>query len=98
MYWYGHGMDGWGFGLMAFSFLLFWALVVVAIVLLVRYFGRSGHRSGSFPPPGPYGPPPGNPAEQLLAERFARGEIDEEEYQRRLNTLRASTGPRGDGA
>lgn len=93
MYWYGHGMGGWGFGLMAFSFLLFWALVIVAIVLLVRYFGRAGRQGGSFPPPGSYGPP-GSTAEQLLAERFARGEIDEEEYQRRLNTLRASTGSR----
>jgi putative membrane protein len=30
--------------------------------------------------------------EQLLAERFARGEIDEDEYRRRLDTLRG-TGP-----
>ncbi|MFI0716705.1 SHOCT domain-containing protein [Streptomyces inhibens] len=28
--------------------------------------------------------------EQILAERYARGEIDEEEYQRRLATLRGS--------
>lgn len=28
--------------------------------------------------------------EQLLAERFARGDIDEEEYQRRLAALRSS--------
>ncbi len=97
MYWYGHGMGGWGFGLMTFSFLLFWALVVVAIVLLVRHFGRgAGHQGGPFPP-GPYGTH-ASTAEQLLAERFARGEIDEEEYQRRLNTLRASTGSRDGSA
>lgn len=29
-------------------------------------------------------------AEDILAERFARGEIDEAEYQERLTTLRAS--------
>ncbi|MFI9201609.1 SHOCT domain-containing protein [Streptomyces sp. NPDC053048] len=34
-------------------------------------------------------PPPSSP-EQILAERYARGEIDEEEYQRRLATLRGS--------
>ena len=30
-------------------------------------------------------------AEELLAERYARGEIDEEEYRRRLEVLRTST-------
>ena len=88
MYWYGHGMGwAWGWGLMTFAF---WALVVVAVVLLIRHFSRSGeHR-----PPGPhaYGPPPPDAphtsAEQLLAERYARGEIDDEEYRRRLATLR----------
>ena len=90
MFWYGHDMGGWGFGLMTFSFIVFWALVIVAIVLLVRHFGRTGQPPGTFPPAGPSTPT--STAEQLLAERFARGDIDEEEYQRRLRTLRASTG------
>ena len=30
------------------------------------------------------------PQEQVLAERFAHGEIDEEEYRRRLEILRTS--------
>ncbi|MFG2907794.1 SHOCT domain-containing protein [Kitasatospora sp. NPDC048286] len=34
--------------------------------------------------------------EQLLAERFARGEIDAEEYRHRLDTLRSANGPGGD--
>jgi len=83
MYWYGHGMGwAWGWGLMMF---VFWALVVVAVVLLIRHFSRAGGR----PPSGPhsYGTPPPS-AEQLLAERYARGEIDDEEYRRRLATLR----------
>jgi uncharacterized membrane protein len=29
----------------------------------------------------------------LLAERFARGEIDEQEYRQRLDTLRGTTHP-----
>ncbi|USA02076.1 SHOCT domain-containing protein [Streptomyces lydicamycinicus] len=56
------------------------------------------HRSADRPRPGPLGPRPrraplprsGPPAEQILAERYARGEIDEEEYRRRLVTLRGA--------
>jgi putative membrane protein len=93
MFWYGPGM-GWGAGLMTGSFLLFWGLVIVAIVLLVRHLGRPGQRPGS--PPGPPSPPVST-AEQLLAERFARGEIDDEEFHRRLATLRAASGTPGQG-
>ncbi|MFF4921518.1 SHOCT domain-containing protein [Kitasatospora sp. NPDC001261] len=39
---------------------------------------------------------PGVSPEQLLAERFARGEIDAEEYRHRLDTLRSANGPGGD--
>jgi len=93
MFWYGPGM-GWGYGLMTGSFFLFWGLVIVAVVLLVRHFGRSGQRPG--PPPGPPSPP-GSTAEQLLAERFARGEIDDEEFHRRLTTLREASGTTDQG-
>ncbi|MGP4016577.1 SHOCT domain-containing protein [Saccharopolyspora sp. 5N708] len=55
---------------------LFWALVIAAIIALVRYLQRTGRvERGTVS------------AEELLAERFARGEIDEEEYRRRLATL-----------
>jgi putative membrane protein len=76
-------MSGWGFALMAISAVVFWGLVIVGIVMLVRYFGRSGQPTTAAPTP-----------EQLLAERFARGEIDESEYDARLATLRA---PHHDG-
>jgi putative membrane protein len=56
--------------------------VIFGIVALVRYVGRGGPQSG-----GPVQPPA---PERLLAERFARGEIDEEEYQRRLAVLRTA--------
>ena len=48
-------------------------LIVTAVVLLVRHFGG---RSG-----------PGG-AERVLADRFARGEMDEDEYRRRRDALR----------
>lgn len=93
MFWYGHGMGGWGYGLMTLSFIVFWGLVIVAIVLLVRHFGRPGEQAGSFrPPESPAATK--STAEQLLSERYARGEIDDEEYQRRLNTLREVSPPR----
>ncbi|MFD2421418.1 SHOCT domain-containing protein [Amycolatopsis pigmentata] len=81
MYWYGHGMGGWGFALMTVSQILFWALIIAGIVALVRYVGRRSQHTGSF------GASRQTP-EQLLAERFARGEISEEEYQRGLDLLR----------
>lgn len=80
MYWYGSGMSGWGYALMTISMVLFWGAVIVGIVALVRHFGRG---SGQAPPP----PSQRASPEQLLAERFARGEIDEEEYRRRLAAL-----------
>ena len=83
MMYYGD-MSGWGFALMAISAVVFWGLLILAIVMLIRYFGRSGQPPTAAPTP-----------EQLLAERFARGEIDESEYEARLATLRA---PNRDGA
>jgi putative membrane protein len=69
-------MNGWGFLFGAFSNLIFLGLVVAGIVLLVRYLGRTPGRTLWTPNP-----------RQILAERFARGEIDEEEYRRRLRVL-----------
>ncbi len=89
MYWYGDHMSGWGYGLGILGMVLFWGVVILAIVATVRYLGRS--RPGAAPPP-PHTPPapPSGSAEQILAERFARGEIDADEYGRRLDTLRQS--------
>jgi putative membrane protein len=88
MYW-GNGMGGWGMVLMTVSSLLFWALVIAGIVMLVRYTGRAGQSAV----PANQGPTP----QQVLADRFARGEIDEDEYTRRLHVLggAASTRPPG---
>jgi putative membrane protein len=56
--------------------LLFWVLVIVAIVWIVRAFsGRGGGEPRETP-------------EQILKRRYARGEIDKDEYERRLSDLR----------
>jgi putative membrane protein len=73
-------MSGWGYGFMALNTIVFWALLVGAAVLLYRAFrGADAQRPGT---------PTASPAEQILAERHARGEIDDEEHRRRLKTLR----------
>jgi putative membrane protein len=83
MMYYGPGMGAWGYLLMTLNVVLSWALVIAGIVVLVRYLGRSGWAgSGSVDSPGR--------AEATLAERFAQGEIDEEEYRRRLSVPRGA--------
>ncbi|MFK4145373.1 SHOCT domain-containing protein [Streptomyces sp. NPDC004065] len=87
MYWYPHGMNGWGWFAMSLGTVLFWAVLITAGVLLFRALNR-----GSGPAAGqPYDPVRRPTPEQLLAERFARGEVDEEEYRRRLAVLRQET-------
>jgi putative membrane protein len=86
MYWYGGGMSGWGYALMSVSMILFWGAVIFGIVLLVRYLGRGGQPPAA--PPQSAEPPPS--PERLLAERFARGDIDDEQYRQRLAVLRGA--------
>ncbi|WP_322748274.1 MULTISPECIES: SHOCT domain-containing protein [unclassified Frankia] len=78
-------MWGWGWGawlMMSVMTVLFWSLIIAGVVALVRYVG-GGHAAGH--------PGTGSgqaDAEHVLAERFARGEIDEDEYKRRSDLLR----------
>ncbi|GLY65618.1 SHOCT domain-containing protein [Amycolatopsis taiwanensis] len=85
MYWYGNGMGGWGYVLWTVSTIAFWVVVIAGLVALVRYFSRRPMSHAM----GPRGSQPPRPSpEQLLAERFARGEIDENEFHRAMDTLR----------
>ncbi len=70
----GGNMMGGMMGPMMLGMLLFWTLVIVALVLLVRLLWdrRTGSRGAAI---------------TILQERFARGELDREEYQERLSTL-----------
>lgn len=86
MYGFNDGMSGWGYVLMALSMIGFWALVVIAAVALLRHRPASGGHS-----------PPASP-DQLLAERFARGEIDDDEYYRRLAVLEQGRLPHEKGS
>ncbi|WP_026256730.1 SHOCT domain-containing protein [Mycobacterium sp. 155] len=84
MFWSDH-MSGWGYAGMVIGMVLFWALIIVGIVALIR-FSTGNTQAGSIPQFSPYTESP----EQLLAARFARGEIDEAEYQQRLAVLRGA--------
>ena len=72
---YGHMMGGgWIFG--PIMMILFVALIVAVVVLIVRWLGGSG--GGARP----------KAALDILEERFARGEIDKEEFEARRQALR----------
>lgn len=68
---------GWGFAMLLMS-LLFLALIVVGVVLVARSFSP-GDRSQQGPTDGR--------ALDILDERFARGEIDQKEYEERRRIL-----------
>ncbi|MBO0787877.1 MAG: SHOCT domain-containing protein, partial [Actinobacteria bacterium] len=86
---------GWGPGgwIWIAWMILFWGgLLAAAVYLIRRQHGPAATGPAGTGPGGtiPGGTGPGGtiPAETVLAERYARGEIDTDEYQRRLATLR----------
>ena len=80
-YWH-HGGD-WGWGHLLFGsmmMILFWGGIIVAIILAVRWLGR-GSSDGTTPATSR------NKALDILQERFARGEIDKDEFEERKRLL-----------
>jgi putative membrane protein len=76
-------MGAWGWGGMIFGpimMIVFIAVAVVVVVLLVRWLGRPGHGGALYSPPGK------TPLD-ILKERFAKGEIDREEFEERRRVL-----------
>lgn len=72
---------GWGWLFMVLATVSFWALVALAVVALFR-----GARSDTTP----RGRSEGQDASQVLDQRFARGEIDADEYRARKDVLRSA--------
>lgn len=88
--WYddGHMDGGWGIVMAMAMMGVVVALVAAGVVIAVVAATRSTRA-----PSGGNVLEPTAGAEQILAERLARGEIDTEEYQARLHAMRAR--PRG---
>ena len=71
-------MDHYGWGGMGFGMLLFWGLLIVGIVMLVKCTmssGSCGKRDGE------------KSALDILKERYARGEIEREEFEQKKHDL-----------
>jgi putative membrane protein len=89
MMWWDDG--GWGAGgwiLMSLMMVAFWGGLIALVVWLVQSV-----RSDSNPrQPAGF---PTDRAEEVLAERFARGEIDEDEFQRRRGLLHPGSAVNG---
>jgi putative membrane protein len=84
-------MDGNGWGWMSggLMMLIFWGGLVTLVVFLVRGFGArspQGEEKRSGPDAG-----------EILAERFARGEISEDEFDQRRRVLERGTSVDGHG-
>lgn len=77
-----HPAWGWGHMIVGgFMMIAFWGGIIVLVVLLVRWLGGAGtssHTSSSAPRRTPL---------EILQERFAKGEIDKEEYEERRKLL-----------
>lgn len=76
-------MESYGWGHMLFGGLMmvsFWGIIIALVVLLVRGLTRS--RGGTLSQQRPA-------ALDILQERYARGEIDREEYAQRKRDLRS---------
>ena len=79
--WYHDGVGWGGWIMMALAMVAFWGVVVFIVVALFR-----GTASGRTDGPVPRQQSP----MEILDERFARGEIDEDEYHARQAALRAN--------
>ncbi|MGW1895440.1 SHOCT domain-containing protein [Streptomyces sp. NPDC002004] len=76
-------------------FPLIWAAVVLGIVTVLR---RTAWRGGRRGPWRPFAPDDHNAPIAVLGRRFAAGEIDEDEYWRRLSVLDEQFGRSKGGA
>jgi putative membrane protein len=69
--------DGHMFGFGGGFMWLFWIAVIVAIVFMVKLFLGNGSDQDNEP----------KSAEEILKERYAKGEIDREEFERKRKDL-----------
>jgi putative membrane protein len=73
-------MEGWGWswGMGIIHGLLWWAILVLGIIVLVRVLGRDSGRGPA---------PSAETALDILKKRYARGEIGKEEFEEKKRDL-----------
>lgn len=76
-YWWNDAWSWWTWAAMTLGMVAFWGLVVWAFLAVVRWPDRGSEDVRQSP-------------EEILAERFAAGDIDSDEYQKRLAALRSA--------
>ena len=76
MMWGWGGYGGWGHWFGPVFMVAFWALIVTGIVFLVRFLARQGRAPGHE-----------DSALEILKRRYARGEIDKEEFEAKRKDL-----------
>lgn len=79
MHWYGTGWSWWAASLMWLGMIAFWAVVIWVVYALIT--SASSRDDGGQ----------GDSARRILDERLARGEIDPDEYRRRLDAMNANS-------
>lgn len=88
MMWWTNGANmGWAGWIGMTVMMLVWVAIVVAVIWgIVAFVRRTGTPYGYGSGEGPYS----RDADAILDARFARGEIDAEEYEQRRKTLHAA--------
>jgi putative membrane protein len=66
---------GWGMGFGPFFMILFWALIIAGAIVLIRWLVDQSQG--------------GKTALQILQERYAKGELQREEYEQKKRDLTA---------
>lgn len=78
MWWHGD-LSWWGWSIMTIGMLALWAVIAWVIVFVTRNANAS---------------PSARTPRDILAERYAHGEIDADEYHRRLDDVRHDSAAR----
>ena len=81
MNWMNNGQEGWMMGGMGLVCILFWGVILAAVVLIVRWLTTRNDQGKILPLESPL---------DILKKRYAKGEIDSETFQKMQQDIDAS--------